>query len=57
MMKPEVDTHRVSLLGSALKDRALRWYQHTIHLNADGEWSFELAMIELKQYFVKDVLS
>ncbi|KAF8703041.1 hypothetical protein AX14_014253 [Amanita brunnescens Koide BX004] len=57
LMKPEMDAHRVSLLGSALKDRALRWYQHTIHLNADGEWTFELAMIELKRYFVKDVSS
>ncbi|KAF8693079.1 hypothetical protein AX14_002337 [Amanita brunnescens Koide BX004] len=57
LMKPEADAHRVSLLGSALKDRALRWYQHTIHLNADGDWTFELAMIELKRYFVKDVSS
>jgi hypothetical protein len=48
LMKPEADAHRVSLLGSTLKDRALRWYQHTIHLNADGDWTFELAMIELK---------
>lgn len=56
LMKPEADAHRVSLLGSVLKDRALRWYQHTIHLNADRDWTFELAMIELKRYFVKDVL-
>jgi hypothetical protein len=48
LMKPEADAHRVSLLGSTLKDRVLRWYQHTIHLNADGDWTFELAMIELK---------
>jgi hypothetical protein len=48
LMKPEADAHRVSLLGSTLKDGALRWYQHTIHLNADGDWTFELAMIELK---------
>jgi hypothetical protein len=57
LMKPEVDAHRVSLLGSAVKDRALRWYQHTIHLNADGDWTFETAMIELKRYFIKDVSS
>jgi hypothetical protein len=57
LMKPEADAHQVSLLGLTLKDRALRWYQHTIHLNADGDWTFELVMIELKQYFVKDVSS
>jgi hypothetical protein len=56
-MKPEADSHRVSLLGSAVKDRALRWYQHTIHLNADRDWTFETAMIKLKRYFVKDVSS
>ena len=57
LMKPEADAHRVSLLGSALKDRALRWYQHTVHLNTDSLWTFETAMIELKRYFVKDVSS
>ncbi|KAF8697705.1 hypothetical protein AX14_001294 [Amanita brunnescens Koide BX004] len=57
LMKHEADAHRVSLLSSALKEKALRWYQHTIHLNADGLWTFELAMIELKRYFVKDVSS
>jgi hypothetical protein len=48
LMKPEADAHRVSLLGSTLKDGVLRWYQHMIHLNADGDCTFELAMIELK---------
>jgi hypothetical protein len=52
-MKPEADAHRVSLLGSAVKDRALQWYQ--IHLNADRDWTFETAMIKLKRYFIKDV--
>ena len=57
MMKPEMDVYQVSAMGSALKDRALKWYQHTIHLNANSDWTFELAMIELKHYFVKDVSS
>ncbi len=47
----------VGILGSTLKDRALKWYQHTIHLNADGSWTFETAMIELKRYFVKEASS
>lgn len=55
LMGPNADLHRVSLLGASLKDRVLRWYQHTIHLNTDGLWTFELAMMELKQYFIKDV--
>ncbi|KAF8648899.1 hypothetical protein AX14_008773 [Amanita brunnescens Koide BX004] len=57
LMGPNADLHRVSLLGASLKDRALKWYQHTIHLNADGSWTFELAMMELKRYFIKDVSS
>jgi hypothetical protein len=48
LMKLEADAHWVSLLRLTLKNRALRWYQHMIHLNADGDWTFELAMIELK---------
>ena len=48
LMGPNADLHQVSLLGASLKDRALKWYQHTIHLNADGLWTFELAMTELK---------
>ena len=54
MMTPDADAHRVSVLGSALEERALKWYQQTIHMNADGRWSFEGAMIELKRHFVKD---
>ena len=54
MMTPDADTHRVSVLGSALEERALKWYQQMIHMNADGRWSFEGAMIELKRHFVKD---
>ncbi|KAF8626392.1 hypothetical protein AX15_004890 [Amanita polypyramis BW_CC] len=48
LMKLDSDAHRVSILGVTLKDRALRWYQHTINLNADGRWDFQSAMIELK---------
>ncbi len=55
LMKPDSDAHRVGILGVTLKDRALRWYQHTINLNADGKWNFQSAMIELKRHFVKDV--
>jgi hypothetical protein len=57
LMGPSAELHRVSLLRASLKERALKWYQHTIHLNAEGLWTFELAMMELKQYFVRDVLS
>jgi len=54
-MKPDSDAHWVGILGVTLKDRALRWYQHTINLNADGRWNFQSAMIELKWHFIKDV--
>ena len=57
VMGPDDDASRVGILGSTLKDRALKWYQHTIHLNADGSWTFEMAMIELKRYFVKEASS
>jgi hypothetical protein len=57
LMGHNADIHRVSLLGASLKDKALRWYQHTIHLNADKLWTFQLAMMELKRHFVKDVSS
>lgn len=57
LMGPNAELHHVSLLGASLKEKALKWYQHTIHLNTSGLWTFELAMMELKQYFVKDVLS
>ena len=57
VMGPDDDASRVGILGSTLKDRALKWYQHTIHLNADGSWTFETAMIELKRYFVKEASS
>jgi len=55
LMKLDSDAHRVGILGVTLKDRALRWYQHTINLNADGRWNFQSAMIELKRHFIKDV--
>jgi hypothetical protein len=57
LMGHNADIHRVSLLGASLKDKALRWYQHTIHLNTDKLWTFQLAMMELKRHFVKDVSS
>ena len=57
VMGPDDDASRVGILGSTLKDRALKWYQHTIHLNADGSWTFKMAMIELKRYFVKEASS
>jgi hypothetical protein len=48
LMGPSAELHRVSLLGASLKERALKWYQPTIHLNAEGLWTFKLAMMELK---------
>jgi hypothetical protein len=54
IMRAELDRFRVSLLGPLLKGKAQKWYQHTIDNNIDGTWTFEEAMVALKQYFVKD---
>jgi hypothetical protein len=56
-MKSQVDFIRVDLLGQALKNKALRWYQHTINTNAGHHWTFEEAMLALKRHFVKDATS
>jgi hypothetical protein len=51
------DRLRVIVLGTFLKSKAQKWYQHAIDNNADGTWTFEEALVVLKRYFVKDASS
>jgi hypothetical protein len=57
LMKEDLDRLRVAILGTLLKGKAQKWYQHAINNNADGSWTFEEALVALKQYFVKDASS
>jgi hypothetical protein len=57
LMKEDLDRLRVAVLGTLLKGKAQKWYQHAIDNNADGSWTFEEALVALKRYFVKDASS
>ena len=54
LMREDVDRLRVAVFGTLLKGKAQKWYQHAVDNNADGAWTFEEALVALKQYFVKD---
>ena len=53
-MREDVNRLRVAVLGTLLKGKAQKWYQHAVDNNADGAWTFEEALVALKQYFIKD---
>lgn len=57
LMKDDLNCLRVAVLGTLLKGKAQKWYQHAIDNNVDGAWTFEEVLVALKQYFVKDTSS
>jgi hypothetical protein len=57
LMKEDLDHLRVAVLGTLLKGKAQKWYQHAINNNANGSWTFKEALVALKRYFVKDASS
>ena len=43
LMREDLDHLRVAVLGTLLKGKAQKWYQHAVDNNMDGVWTFEEA--------------
>ena len=43
LMREDLNHLRVTVLGTLLKGKAQKWYQHAVDNNTDGVWTFEEA--------------
>ena len=43
LMREDLNCLRVTVLGTLLKGKAQKWYQHAVDNNTDGVWTFEEA--------------